>query len=150
MPAITAHAFSSGVAVLQQSVRTWFNPAVPWRKACNRKALPRRTVLAEVSGSTSAGDPCRGTNQGARVAKRICGRCKLEYDPTTAAGGCRYHPAEYGGETSGKLINVINAAKAYTSDVRTGVNGQLSLYWQCCGEEDMSHPGCTVGQHVPF
>eukprot|EP00878_Enallax_costatus_P022252 GHUV01023596.1.p2 GENE.GHUV01023596.1~~GHUV01023596.1.p2 ORF type:complete len:157 (+),score=39.81 GHUV01023596.1:360-830(+) len=81
-----------------------------------------------------------------------CKRCKQRFVAAeNTACSCKFHPALYSGGEVAKAIGFVRASDA-PEDQLEGVIGRKGLmrFWDCCGDEDESAPGCCVGFHISF
>jgi hypothetical protein len=83
-----------------------------------------------------------------------CSRCQKEYllHPSLQSASlcvhhpsyfvCRYHPAEIRCS-----INGVGDGLGYYGN---GQEGYAAKFWDCCGAEEQSVPGCCWSEHIPY
>lgn len=70
------------------------------------------------------------------IIYKTCKNCKKQYDSKGKDVKCRFHAGIYTGR-----LNRVN-------DVDTS---GLEYFWSCCGNEELSSPGCTINEyHVSY
>ncbi|CAA6661260.1 unnamed protein product [Spirodela intermedia] len=75
-------------------------------------------------------------------ALRTCRHCKKQFDPSlNHPAACRFHTAHFGEEVRERL---------HGGTLNTPDSGKVLQYWHCCGSEDPSDQGCTLGPHSSY
>ena len=64
---------------------------------------------------------------------------------------CRYHPDLFSGGELAKYTGFVRQSDAPEHQLQAVMGSRgLVRFWDCCGETDPEHPGCTWGPHVAY
>ncbi|GAX81660.1 hypothetical protein CEUSTIGMA_g9088.t1 [Chlamydomonas eustigma] len=81
-----------------------------------------------------------------------CKRCKQRFRAIdNGSKSCRFHPELFSGGEVAKAIGFVRMSTD-PKDQLKAVKGKTGLmrFWDCCGEEEETSPGCQLAYHLTY
>ena len=122
----------------------------------SKQGLPRsafrRLISFEVNVPSMVPRCMADRDNGSAGIQMTCRRCKERFSmDSNRPVSCGYHPSLFSGGEVGKAMGFVRKS-AEAEDQLGRVMGRRGLmrFWDCCGREEESAPGCSRGYHLSF